>query len=257
MTSSSRPVSPGRSAPGDMDLASACWPDLVGGTDVVLIPLGSCEQHGPHLPFVTDATVAEEVARRTARALGYDGVRAVAAPGLPYGASGEHQAFPGTLSIGHEALERVIVELGRSASTWAARMVFVNGHGGNLPTVATAVLTLRSEGRDAAWTPCQPAAADAHAGRTETSLIGALTPAAVRWERAAAGATEPVRDLIPRLRSEGVVGVSPNGVLGDPDGASAAEGETLLAGMVDRVVCCVLSGRVDRVGQLRESGEAA
>jgi len=240
-----------------MDLASACWPYLVGGIDVVLIPLGSCEQHGPHLPFVTDATVAEEVARRTARALVYDGLRAVTAPGLSYGASGEHQAFPGTLSIGHDALERVIVELGRSASTWATRMVFVNGHGGNLPTVATAVLTLRGEGRDASWTPCQPPGADAHAGRTETSLMGAITPAAVRWERAAAGATEPVRDLIARLRSEGVVGVSPNGVLGDPAGASGAEGEKLLAGMVDRVVSGVLSGSVDGVGRLREAGAAA
>ncbi|UUT34867.1 creatininase family protein [Microbacterium elymi] len=61
------------------------------------------------------------------------------APALAYGASGEHQDFPGTISIGTEALAHALIELGRSARTWAARLVFVNGHGGNLDAVRAAV----------------------------------------------------------------------------------------------------------------------
>ena len=138
-----------------MDLADTPWPELGARVEVVLLPVGSCEQHGPHLPFVADAAVATEVARRAVAVLRAEGVHAVLAPTLPYGASGEHQHFPGTIDIGHEALFRVLVELGRSVSCWAERLVLVNGHGGNLPTVAAAVAQLRHERRDAAWVPCE------------------------------------------------------------------------------------------------------
>ena len=153
------------------------------------------------------------------------------APALAYGASGEHEGFPGTLSIGHDALRAVLVELGRSAGRWAARLVFVNGHGGNLPTVADAVVQLRHEGRDAAWFGCGVPHGDAHAGRTETSMLLALAPGHVRLAEAAAGNTAPLAELLPGLRSGGVAAVSPNGVLGDPAGATAGEGERLLDGM--------------------------
>ena len=83
------------------------------------------------------------------------------------------------MSIGHEALRLLLVELGRSAARWAGRLVFVNGHGGNVPTLVDAVRLLRYEGRDAAWFACAPGG-DAHAGRTETSLMLALDPACVR-----------------------------------------------------------------------------
>ena len=65
---------------------------------------------------------------------------------------------------------------------------------------------------------------DAHAGRTETSLMLALAPSEVLLDRAAAGDTRPIAELLPELRAHGVRKVSPNGVLGDPAGASAAEG---------------------------------
>lgn len=234
-----------------MELASTRWPELDGRVDVVLLPTGSCEQHGPHLPFATDAVVATEVARRAVRLLREDGVHAVVAPTLPYGASGEHQHFPGTVDIGHDALGRVLLELGRSVSCWADRLVFVNGHGGNAPTVADAVTRLRHEGRDAGWVPCQVAWGDAHAGRTETSLMAAAAPETVRSERAEAGATEPVELLLPRLRAGGVIAVSANGVLGDPAGASAHEGEALLDGMVHELVEAVHGGSPDPAGRLR------
>jgi mycofactocin precursor peptide peptidase len=69
---------------------------------------------------------------------------------------------------------------------------------------------------------------DAHAGRSETSLALALDPTRVHLHLAAAGNTAPLADLLPRMRAGGVAAVSPNGVLGDPSGASCAEGSALL-----------------------------
>ena len=226
------------------DLGGRVWPEV--GPATVLVPLGALEQHGPHLPLDTDARIAAAVAGRVAAA---DDALLVAPP-LTYGASGEHEGFPGTLSIGHEALRTVLVELGRSASRWASRLVFVNGHGGNLPTVPDAVAQLRREGRDAAWWPCAPAGGDAHAGRTETAVLLALDPGAVRQDAAAPGATAPLAELLPALRAAGVAAVSPNGVLGDPTGATAAEGQRLLAGMADALAVRLARWHPDPTGRL-------
>lgn len=203
------------------------------------MPLGSTEQHGPHLPLGTDAAVAEAVARCLAERSIRDGVDAAVAAVLGYGASGEHEAFRGTVSIGTPALTAVLVELGRSAGRWAPSLVFVNGHGGNMDAVRAAVRTLRGESRDVAWLACaappqEGVPADAHAGRTETSLMLHLEPGLVRADRAAAGQTRPLREILPDLQRDGVAGVSANGVLGDPAGASAEEGARLLAAMCDR-----------------------
>lgn len=212
-------------------LGETTWPE-VSDRPVLLIPVGSTEQHGPHLPFRTDAIVAEAVAAALATRI--DG--AVVAPVLAYGASGEHADFPGTLSIGLEVLRSVLVELGRSASLWAASVVFVNGHGGNVTAVDTATRLLVEEGRDVRWVPCAAPGGDAHAGRTETSLLLHLAPALVRIERAEAGETRPMPELLPSLRASGVRALSPNGVLGDPTGATAAEGEALLERMVEHAL---------------------
>jgi creatinine amidohydrolase len=152
------------------------------------------------------------------------------APPVAIGASGEHADFPGTLSIGTVALSLVLVELGRHASLHWPAMLLVNGHGGNGPAITDAVSRLRDEGREChAWhAGLGPETGDAHAGRTETSLMLALAPAEVLLDRAAAGDTRPIAELLPELRAHGVRKVSPNGVLGDPAGASAAEGTRLL-----------------------------
>ena len=176
-------------------LGERAWPEI-DGRPTLLVPVGSTEQHGPHLPMDTDARVAAAVAARAAGA----GALLVAPP-VAYGASGEHEGFPGTVSIGHEALRLLLVELGRSASPWAGRLVFVNGHGGNVPTLVDAVRLLRYEGRDAAWFACAPGG-DAHAGRTETSLVLALAPTLVRGDPVA-GNPAPLGELLPAMRAGG------------------------------------------------------
>jgi creatinine amidohydrolase len=195
---------------------------------LLVLPVGSTEQHGPHLPLGTDTLVAVELARRLVARRG----DAVLAPAIPYGASGEHEGFAGTVSVGQEALELVLVELGRSASASFPAIAVVSGHGGNREALGRAARRLVAEGRRVAcFAPSFPG--DAHAGRTETSLLLALAPWLVHTEAAEAGAVEPLAELFGALRAGGVAAVSKNGVLGDPAGASAAEGEILLAGALD------------------------
>ena len=216
-------------------LGSRTWVEVdAAPPSVLLVPVGSCEQHGPHLPLDTDTRIAVAVAEAVA-ATRRD---VVVAPPLAYGSSGEHQAFAGTLSIGTDALRTVLVELGRSAFPEPdvrqpfARLVFVNGHGGNHEALQAAVDVLAGEGRPvSAWWPRVPDG-DAHAGRTETSLLLALAPDVVGRERPV-GATGAVAELLPALRAGGVAAVSPVGVLGDATGASADEGRALLRALTE------------------------
>ncbi|WP_369256539.1 mycofactocin biosynthesis peptidyl-dipeptidase MftE [Geodermatophilus amargosae] len=225
------------------DLAGAAWPELPE-RPLLVVPLGSVEQHGRHLPSATDTVVAEAVTRAA-------GLDAVLAPALAYGASGEHEDFPGTVSLGTAALTALLVEYGRSACRWAGRLLVVNGHGGNLDALRGAVPLLRTEGRDAAWFPCGVPGGDAHAGRTETSLLLHVEPGSVRTDRSVPGVTTPIADLLPRLRAEGVRAVSPTGVLGDPAGASAEEGARLLADLASRLAAAVARWDVRDDGRLR------
>jgi len=179
------------------------------------------------------------------------------APALAYGSSGEHQHFAGTVSIGLEALQLLLVELVRSAGSWAGQCVLVNGHGGNVPAIVAAVRQLRYEGHDVGWAACTPPAETdgapiaGHAGRIETSLALALVPDQVRLDVAEPGALEPLSALLSRMRVGGVASVSPNGVLGDPSGASAREGVRLLWSMVADVVSSMLTWAPDGQGRLR------
>ncbi|MFE9924380.1 mycofactocin biosynthesis peptidyl-dipeptidase MftE [Streptomyces sp. NPDC005774] len=236
---------------GPQELERAVWPGVPDGASV-LVPVGSTEQHGPHLPFNTDSVIAESVARLAAERLtAQRGRRPVLlAPTLAYGASGEHAGFPGTVSIGHEALRAVLVETVRSLSLWAHRVVLVNGHGGNVPTLDAAVGRLRGEGHDVAWLGCETPGGDAHAGRAETSLMLHLAPADVRLADAVAGDTRPLAFLMPELVARGVRGVSPTGVLGDPTGATAEEGRAALEAMVSVAARRIAAGRTDHRGRL-------
>ena len=222
-----------------MRLGEATWTDVEqarGQTDdgtlrpVILVPTGSTEQHGPHLPLNTDTLIAQELAERALHRT--DGL--ALGPTIAVGASGEHAGFAGTLSIGTAALTTVAVELCRSAD-WAAGVVFVNAHGGNHEALTAAIDVITNEGRDATvWSPRWPQRADGgpadlHAGRFETSLMLAIDPGLVRLEHATAGADATIAEL----RARGVAAVSPSGVLGDPAGASGGEGDQFIAAFVD------------------------
>jgi len=228
----------------------------------VLVPVGSTEQHGPHLPLDTDAVIADAVARRVAAVMasGRPDPGLLVAPAVAYGASGEHQAFPGTCSIGTAALQLLTVELVRSIRTWAGRVVLVNGHGGNGEALRAAVSQLRAEGHPVAWAPCAAPGIggrwDAHAGFTETSLMLHLHPERVRLGQAEPGNVAPLDRLLPALVRDGVAVVSTNGVLGDPAGATATDGARLLETMATDIARSVAVGQPDDTGRLPVAAES-
>jgi creatinine amidohydrolase len=230
-------------SPDATTLADTSWTQLPD-RPIVLVPLGSTEQHGPHLPFSTDTTIADAVARASApRIAAATGLPVVVAPALPYGASGEHQSFPGTISIGHDALRLLLVELIRSLSTWAGRIILVNGHGGNALTLKAVVDQMRYEQHNVSSIPCAlESATDAHAGHDETSVLLHLSPHLVRMESAQPGNTQPLAEILPDLMRSGVRPVSPTGVLGDPTAADPDAGRASFDALVDALVGHAING---------------
>jgi mycofactocin system creatininase family protein len=212
-----------------MELSRATWKEVAATerSRLLALPVGSLEQHGPHLPLDTDTRIAVSLANELAR----QHPHVVVAPAIPYSASGEHAAFPGTLLVNHQLLADLVVELVRSARQAFRGVVVVSAHGGNTEGMAMAQARCRAEGDDVVVWPVRAEGADAHAGRTETSLMLCIDAASVRMDLAEAGCIEPIESLMPRLRSVGVRPIASNGVLGDPEGANADEGRALLASM--------------------------
>jgi mycofactocin precursor peptide peptidase len=235
------------------ELGKSTSKQLQGLSPTVVIPVGSTEQHGPHLPLDTDTRIAAAVADTAVTKLGRttDGEPIMLAPAVAYGASGEHEGFAGTISIGTPALEYLLVEYGRSAANWARRFVFVNGHGGNVAALTAAVCLLRGEGRDAAWCAVTAPNADAHAGHTETSVLLHISPSVVRQDECRAGNVAPLGELMAIMRRGGVAAVSDVGVLGDPTTATATAGERIFSEMVDDCVARISRWRPGSDGMLR------
>jgi creatinine amidohydrolase len=204
----------------------------------VVIPVGSFEQHGPHLPLDTDTQIASHLCAQATTVV--DNV--VVAPPLSITASGEHAGFPGTISIGTEAFAAVIVELVRSCD-WATGVILVHGHGGNLAAVQRATAILNSEQRNiASWWPHIPGA-DAHAGHTETSLMLAINPNLVRIDKLDVGNVQPMSELQHELRTHGVKAVSANGILGDARSATTQHGIELLTELTNNLQAFILSAQ--------------
>ncbi len=206
---------------------------------MLAVPLGSTEQHGPHLPLSTDSDIAVALCERLEAARS----DVLIAPTVTYGSSGEHAGFPGTVSIGQEAVELLVLELGRSAFDTFNHVVFVSAHGGNAGPVKRAVKTLHTESRDAVvfmphWQ------GDPHAGRPETSLLLAVRPNVVRRDLIEPGDARPMDEVLPLLRAGGLRCVTDNGILGDPTGANADEGRVLLDELATQLIALVAGWRV-------------
>ena len=191
---------------------------------VLVVPVGSWEQHGPHLPFDTDTRIALELSQRltTLRSQTY------LSPPLTITASGEHSGFSGTLSIGTETTTSMLIEIVRSA-TWCRGVIFVNGHGGNSQAIQAAKKILDHDQQNVLfWSPSGAGDTDTHAGHAETSVMLALSPFDVDMTLAESGNTQPLSQIIDALRTGGIRAVSQNGVLGDPTRATASDGFSLL-----------------------------
>jgi len=203
--------------------SSPTWPEI-SPHSCVIIPVGSFEQHGPHLPLDTDTQIASYLCATATQNID----NLVIAPAISISASGEHAGFPGTISLGIDVFTTVIVELVRSCD-WAAGVILVHGHGGNLAAVQRATTLLHSEQRNiASWWPRLPGA-DAHAGHTETSLMLAINPHSVRIDELDIGNVQSMSEIQLVLQTQGVQAVSPNGILGDARNATAEHGDELLS----------------------------
>lgn len=113
------------------DITSPALRDAATGGAVVVVPVGSVEQHGPHLPLATDALCVEHLVREAAQCLA-PGPAIVIAPAIRYGFSDDHLGFAGTLSISARLLEDLLTEIGSGIlASGFERLVFVNGHGSN------------------------------------------------------------------------------------------------------------------------------
>ena len=208
-----------------MNLDTSTWTEVdAAETDLALLPFGSTEQHGPHAPLSTDATIAEIVTEAGAEA--YDG-DVVIAPTLPYGVSEEHRDFAGTLWLRPDTFRDAVDDVVSSlAHHGFDRVVLVNGHGGNVDALreVSARISRRGEAYVVPFTwfhalvdPPEPMG---HAGPLETALLRQHEPDLVREER-----IEAAREGASQRWGEWVSGTNlahdsaeftENGVVGDP-----------------------------------------
>lgn len=197
-----------------------------------VLPVGSFEQHGPHLPLATDTIVACAVAAAVAEAH-----PVLALPPVTISCSHEHAAWPGTVSISARTLLAVVADVAESLRrAGIPRLVLVNGHGGNYALANAAQESMGAIGlfpASADWAEARAAAgirtsstSDMHAGELETSILLHVRPDAVRpgYESA-----DVLADDRRHLLAKGMAAYTRSGVIGAPSLGSAAKGEAVLA----------------------------
>ena len=232
--------------PDEVLIENLAWPEvearLKAGSRRAVVCAASSEQHGPHLPESTDYLIGRATAERLAHRLG----DALVAPVIRPGCSEHHMAFAGSLTISPEQLMDLLDSYvdGLRRTGFESFAVF-SSHGGNFPVLArwaserpkpgvkvvsdldgfmeALVAVERRFGRDDGPV--------IHADLCETSMMLHLHPDLVRLDRVEPGF---VGDLEPeRLFREGMKGISPNGILGNPVGAGAEMGAQMLDELAD------------------------
>ncbi len=214
---------------------------------LVILPVGSLEQHGPHLPVEVDSVLGEAVALRTARAMSERGQSVLVLPMLWTGLSEHHMSFGGTITLDLPAFNAVIECVCRSVLRHGfKRIVLLNGHGGNDNALRNCAdeLSVKLDAPIVQFTYWYAAAEPirailetqqglSHACEAETSMMMALRPELVAEERiplAKVNRGPDVADLVGGgvYRWRSIMSRSSSGVLGNPDAASREKGERLL-----------------------------
>jgi len=236
-----------------MYLADHAWPDLADyfeAHDTALVPLGSTEQHGPHLPEATDHRIAEGLARGAAERAGL-----LCTPTVKVGVSSHHRQFHGTMWVDPPVFRDYVESLTRNLTSHGIdRVVYVNAHGGNVTHLREVGRRLHEDGVAFAvewmWDESIPDLVDdlfetngPHAGPKETAMIQHLAPHLVREDRFAEAAAEGCHDLEEagharngtRIHYDAIQN-SPNGAFGDQTDATAEKGERLYEAAVEQLV---------------------
>ncbi len=159
-------------------------------TDMVIIPVGSIEQHGKHLPLCTDICAATEISKLIAQK-----TDVLVAPAVAVGLSDHHMAFPGTITLSPETFEAVVFETAQSLIHHGFKKILIyNGHGGNNVSVAnilqkinqtTPAVAVQLNGMaEPPWQLIASGALDGHAGVGETASMLYFTPGLVDMTKA-------------------------------------------------------------------------
>ena len=220
--------------------------------DTAILPCGSIEQHGPHLPVDVDYYDVVYLATKVAEACGDP--KPFVLPGIPYGVSYHHDDFKGTLSVTNDALARFIYDIGISlARNGIRKLIILNGHGDNAPTLNFAAQMIN---RDAHIFVCVESGEtsdkdldamvdtrnDIHAGEAETSTTLALRPHLVKMDRAGDATQEFGSRYLDFSSTRGVpwyvrtMKISTSGIMGNPLKATAEKGTRMWEIMIAHLV---------------------
>jgi len=234
------------------------WPETqkrLEKVDIAILPVGSIEQHGPHLPLDTDAFDAEYLARQVARSC--SDPKPFVLPLISYGISYEHDEFKGTVSITNDTLSRLIYDIGISlARNGIKKLLIINGHGGNTPALSYAAQMINREakifvGVDSGETSdvdiyrLIDTPNDVHAGEIETSTSLAIRPQLVRMDYAPNSVPQFSSRYLNFTSKRWVSwyaytqNVTSDGVLGNASKATAEKGRKIWQIMVAHLVSLV------------------
>jgi creatinine amidohydrolase len=219
------------------------------GYDKVIVPIGSTEQHGPHLPLCTDSLITLEISKKLATKLG----KTLVAPIITIGLSKHHMSFPGTITLKEETLYYLLRDIISSLTQHGFRkFILLSMHGGNYPALVNIANILRREYvnvqievfedfnvlSEAFHESAKEAGIDegiigSHAGLIETSVIFYLNQNLVKKDKIRRGFIGDLREARKKLREAGIRSVSEIGVIGDPTLYSVEFGEKAIIKTVE------------------------